>query len=91
MRRWIKAHTGFARWLIAGFTRLPTVVKGVVTTIEFGLAVGCIWAAWTAGGDMYLVIPALVAGLFFAVIGAGSVMLRIRSDALRAALSRPKQ
>jgi hypothetical protein len=39
-------------------------------TVEFGLALGCIWAA---GGDIYLVAPALIAGLIFAIIGIGTI------------------
>jgi hypothetical protein len=48
-------------------------------TVEFSLALGCIWAAWTAGGDMYLVAPALVAGLIFAIIGIGTIPYLSRS------------
>jgi prepilin signal peptidase PulO-like enzyme (type II secretory pathway) len=55
------------------FARLPTVTKSVITTVEFGLAVGCIWAAWTAGGDMLLIIPALVLGLFFGIVGIATI------------------
>jgi hypothetical protein len=44
-----------------------------IRTVEFGLALGCIWGAWTAGGDMFLVAPALIAGLVFAIIGIGTI------------------
>ncbi|MDB5656659.1 MAG: hypothetical protein JWQ94_4272 [Tardiphaga sp.] len=44
-------------------------IKVVVGTAEFGVVVGTVWAAWTAGGDMYLIIPALAFALAIAIIG----------------------
>jgi hypothetical protein len=44
-----------------------------IRTVEFGLALGCVWAAWSAGGDMSLVAPALILGLIFALIGIGTI------------------
>jgi hypothetical protein len=55
------------------FARLSTITKSIITTVEFGLAIGCIWAAWTAGGDMYLIVPALTLGLFFGVVGIATI------------------
>jgi hypothetical protein len=55
------------------FARLSTITKSIITTVEFGLAVGCIWAAWTAGGDMALIIPALALGLFFGIVGIATI------------------
>jgi hypothetical protein len=78
----IKARGRIAR-IAAWFVRLPAAVKGIITTVEFGLAVGCIWAAWTAGGDMALIVPALALGLFFGVVGIATIPeLRWRSKAL---------
>jgi hypothetical protein len=77
----IKARGRIAR-VAAWFVRLPVAVKGIITTVEFGLAVGCVWAAWTAGGDMALIVPALALGLFFGVVGIASIPeLRWRSKA----------
>jgi hypothetical protein len=45
----------------------------VIRTVEFGLALGALWAAWSAGGDMFLVVPALIVGLIFAIIGIGTI------------------
>lgn len=70
------------------FARLPTVTKSVITTVEFGLSVGCIWAAWTAGGDMALIIPALALGLFFGIVGIATIPeLKWRSKTLCMALA----
>jgi prepilin signal peptidase PulO-like enzyme (type II secretory pathway) len=49
-----------------------TYIK-LIRTVEFGLALGCLWAAWTAGGDMFLVVPALIVGMIFAIIGIGTI------------------
>jgi hypothetical protein len=63
------------RWSTVGghLSRFMQSNIRAVRTVEFGLAVGCIWAAWTAGGDMWLVVPALLVGFIFAVIGIASV------------------
>jgi hypothetical protein len=50
----------------------------VIRNVEFGLALACVLAAWTAGGDMVLVTPALILGLIFAAIGV--VMVPGRSN-----------
>jgi hypothetical protein len=44
-----------------------------VRTVEFGLAMGCVWAAWTVGGDMSLIVPALILGVTLAIIGIGTI------------------
>lgn len=59
--------------IAACFVGLPAAVKNVVATAEFGLSVGCIWAAWTAGGDMALIVPALTLGLFFGIVGIATI------------------
>jgi len=43
----------------------------LIRTVEFGLAFGCVLAAWFST-DMWLIIPALVVGWVFAVIGVFS-------------------
>src|SRR5437879_769537 len=61
----------------------------VIRTVEFGLALGCIWAAWTAGGDMWLVIPALILGFCFAAVGIAMVpgLSNIRKFAWKSAVA----
>jgi hypothetical protein len=77
----IKARRRIAH-IAAWFVRLPTAVKGIISTVEFGLAVGCVCAAWTAGGDMALIVPALTLGLFFGLVGIATIPeLRWRSKA----------
>ena len=44
-----------------------------IRTIDFGVALGCIWAAWTASGDMWLIVPTLILGFIFAVVGIATV------------------
>ena len=72
---------------VAWFVQLPSAVKGVITTVEFGLSAGCVWAAWTAGGDMALVIPALILGLLFAVTGIATVAMGWRRTILSMVIS----
>jgi hypothetical protein len=73
---------GWITRMLDWFGRLPVAVKGVISTVEFGLSAGCVWAAWTAGGDMALIIPALAFGLFFAVIGIATITELKRSSKL---------
>jgi hypothetical protein len=55
-----------ARASVAAFSRNHT---NFAATPFYALAGGAAWAAWTAGGDMFLVIPALGFGLLFSIIG----------------------
>jgi hypothetical protein len=45
----------------------------VIRTVDFGLGLACAGIAWTSGGDMSLVTPALIAGFIFAAIGIRSI------------------
>src|SRR5215470_3625739 len=63
----------FRRWVWPVTRRLLAENISYIRTIGFGVALGCIWAAWTAGGDMWLVVPALILGVIFAVVGIATV------------------
>jgi hypothetical protein len=45
----------------------------VIRTVDFGLGLACAGIAWTSGGDMYLIVPALIVGFIFAAIGIRSI------------------
>ena len=45
----------------------------VIRTVDFGLGLACAGIAWTSGGDMSLVAPALIIGFIFAAIGVRSI------------------